>query len=1477
MKKFLDVFPTLELDNKLKELLREVEVTKVATASLTNSLNIYIKSNHLIFKKNIARLKKEIKKQVIPHFDVEEVIIKEEYDLSVQYTPKNLLDEYTDSLIFQLEEESQLSGQCLKKAEIVFVTDDAIKITVEDNFVSRSKIDTIKELLIVTVKDICKVDLKVEVVFVVSEKNFEKRNEKIIEQHTNKIMRDSSYFNKNTEVIEKVEDASIKAKESKEKKSFYTPPIKKSKDPDVIYGMDFEDECIELKEVIGEMGEITFRGQIISMDIREIRNEKSIVMCDITDFTDTIRFKMFLRNDQLSSVTDEMKKGKFFKIKGVTGFDTFEKETAILSVKGIKKTSDFRSKRMDTAEMKRVELHCHTKMSDMDAVSDGTALIKCAHSWGHKALAITDHGVVQGYTGPKYALKDIQKEDKVNGKEPFKMIMGLEAYLVDDLEEIAVNATTESLDDAYVIFDIETTGFSAIKDKIIEIGAVKLVKGEIVDRYSTFVNPKIPIPFKIQELTGINDSMVIDAPEIQAVLPEFLEFIGDAVLVAHNASFDVGFIQQNCRYQELSDKFVYLDTVALSRVLLPQLGRYKLNQVAKALKINLLNHHRAVDDAEATAQIFLKFIEMLKDREIYDLKGINQFGTMNPNAIRKMPTYHAIILVKNLTGRRNMYKLVSESHIKYYNMRPRIPKSLFNQHREGLILGSACEAGELYQAILREKSQEVIAELCDYYDYYEIQPRGNNQFLIESDKVANVNSVHDLEKINKKIVGLGEKFNKPVVATCDVHFINPEDAIYRTMITANKYKDAENQPPIYLHTTDEMLEEFSYLGSEKAFEVVVKNTNMIADMIDNIPAVRPDKCPPVLENSDQELRDICYDTAHKFYGEDIPKLVIDRLERELTSIISNGYSVLYIISQKIVDDSVAHGYLVGSRGSVGSSFVATMARITEVNPLPPHYRCEKCFYSDFESEEVKSYAGSCGWDMPEKKCPQCGEDLMRDGFDIPFETFLGFKGDKEPDIDLNFSGEYQAAAHKYTEELFGEGYTFKAGTIGTVADKTAFGYVKKFYDERGITKRGCEINRIAQGCTNVRRNTGQHPGGIIVMPHGEDINSFIPIQRAANKVDSDIITTHFDYHSFDHNLLKLDILGHDDPTIIRVMEDLIEEMTGEKFDATRIPLDDQGVMDLFAGTEILGIKPEDISGTKVGCLGVPEFGTEFVIQMVIDAKPKSISDLIRISGLSHGTDVWLNNAQTLIQEGLATISTAICTRDDIMTYLINIGMDSSLSFNIMEMVRRGKGLTPEWEEAMLEAGVPEWYIGSCKKIKYMFPKAHAAAYVMMAYRIAYCKVNYPLAYYAAYFGIRAKAFNYGTMCLGKSKLDYILKDLLNRTEKLSKTEEDTVRDMRLVQEMYARGYEFAPIDIYKSKARYFQIQDGKLLPPLSSIDGMGEKVPLAVESAAKDGPFLSRDDFRQRTKATQTTIDHMVELGLFGDLPASSQYSLFDL
>lgn len=1521
-KKFTEVFPGLKLDTSCKDLFEQVEVEKITATKRRDFLRVYIQCDRLIQKDMILAVEGEIQKQLFPGTGMT-VKFYEKYHLSSQYNPQKLMEVYRDSILLELKNFSHVEYTMFRSAELFYPEEERIRLTMVDTVLYRSKEEELIRILEKIFNERCGFAVSFEAEYIEQKKKENEADNLRIAGEVAEIVRRASLGEhvaqaEGTEgiagnasretkgvqsaalgAVAQADAAQEKAGGSQNaveaapnsfskgkgkgfsKRDNYKQAVKRSDNPDVIYGRDFEEDAIAIEEIVGEMGEVIIRGKILAFDKREIRNEKTILIFDVTDFTDTITVKMFARNDQVAEITEGIKPGAFIKLKGVTMVDRFDNELTIGSVAGIKKIPDFTTSRNDNSPRKRVELHCHTKMSDMDGVSEAKDIVKRAYKWGHPAIAITDHGVAQAFPDANHVWEDLWKAEKAKRKEAgeenpdsndfFKVIYGVEAYLVDDLREIVENGKGQDLDGSFVVFDIETTGFSPVKNRIIEIGAVRVENGAIADRYSTFVNPDVPIPFEIEKLTGINDEMVVDAPMIETVLPEFLQFCEGAVLVAHNANFDMSFILENAARQNLPCDLTYVDTVGIARILLPHQAKHTLDAVAKTMSVSLENHHRAVDDAAATAEIFVKFIPRLKAEGADTLEKVNALGASSPEIVKRSATYHAIILAKNNTGRVNLYTLISESHLTYYSKRPRIPKSLLQKHREGLLVGSACEAGELYRALLEGAAETEIARLVNFYDYLEIQPLGNNQFMIESDRLPDINSMEDIRNINRRVVELGEQFNKPVVATCDVHFLDPEDEVYRRIIMAGKgFKDADEQAPLYLRTTEEMLAEFEYLGSEKAEEVVITNTNRIADMVETMSPVRPDKCPPVIPDSDKTLTAICYNRAHEMYGEVLPEIVEARLQKELDSIIKNGFAVMYIIAQKLVWKSVEDGYLVGSRGSVGSSFVATMSGITEVNPLSPHYYCKQCHYSDFTSDEVRAYAGRAGCDMPDKKCPVCGAPLKKDGFDIPFETFLGFKGDKEPDIDLNFSGEYQSKAHKYTEVIFGAGQTFRAGTIGTLADKTAFGYVKNYYEERGRRKRNCEINRIVAGCTGVRRSTGQHPGGIVVLPVGEDINSFTPVQHPANDMTTDIVTTHFDYHSIDHNLLKLDILGHDDPTMIRMLQDL----TG--IDPVKIPLDDPQVMSLFKSTDALGITPDQIGGCPLGALGIPEFGTEFVIQMLLDTKPSSFSDLVRISGLSHGTDVWLGNAQTLIEEGKATISTAICTRDDIMIYLIGMGVESSLSFTIMESVRKGKGLKPEMEEAMKAANVPDWYIWSCKKIKYMFPKAHAAAYVMMAWRIAYCKVNYPLAYYAAYFSIRASAFSYEIMCQGQKHLEAVMADYNKRKDSLSKKEQDTAKDMKIVQEMYARGYDFVPIDIFKAQSRLFQVVDGKLMPSLNSIDGLGEKAADAIVEAAKNGPFLSKDDFRSRTKVSKTVVDLMDSLNLLGDLPESNQISLFD-
>ncbi|MBQ3513773.1 MAG: PolC-type DNA polymerase III [Lachnospiraceae bacterium] len=1484
---FYEVFCELKTPEELTGEFSEVLVERLLMKKAINLLEVHILSTKLIHKKSIMLMEKAIKNYMFERAQTK-IKIVERYELSELYNPEKLFLLYKDSFLLDFKERSNVEYRLVQASEWFF-DNNIITLTLEDTFLAKNKSVSIKKYIEEVYQSKFGMAVQVGFDYTLAQKEQLRQAHKMhkLELEVNSILEEvdsrskadsvtsskakETDGNKKSATVRSSETAKSNGDASKQNggnRSYFNQEngFRKQRpadDPDVFYGKNCEGDIIEIKDIITEMGEVVIHGELLNLDTREIRSEKTILIFSITDYTDTIVVKIFVPNVLLPDLLGNLKSGKFYKIKGNAILDKYDHEVSISSVVGMKEIPDFRVKRKDLSLEKRVELHLHTVMSESDSVVGIKDVIKLAKSWGHKAMAITDHGVVQAFPVAAHCL---DKDDD------FKLLYGVEGYFVDDLKTVVVNSKNQSLQDDYVVFDIETTGFSPVKNKIIEIGAVKVRNGVIVDKFSHFVNPKEPIPPNIESLTGISDRMVIEEPTIEVILPEFLKFCEGSVLVAHNADFDVSFIREKSRELNLAFAPTYLDTVLLSRFLITGISKYTLDSVAKYMGVKLTDHHRAVNDAQATAEIFVKFIPMLNSKGIETLDSLNAMSQMSPEAIKAAPSYHGILIAKNELGRVNLYRLISESHLTYFSKRPRMPKSLIEQYREGLIVGSACEAGELYKAILMDKGAAEISRLAQFYDYFEIQPLGNNFFMLESDKYP-VSSVEDLKEINRKIVALGEEFKKPVVATCDVHFIEPEDSIYRAIIQASKkYKDADNQPPLYFRTTEEMLEEFEYLGSEKAYEVVIENTNKISDMVERISPVRPDKCPPVIDQSDATLTKICYDKAHEIYGPELPPQVLERLERELNSIISNGFAVMYIIAQKLVWDSNDHGYLVGSRGSVGSSFVATMAGITEVNPLSAHYICKNCHYVDFDSDEVKAFAGRSGCDMPDKNCPNCGEPLMKEGHDIPFETFLGFKGDKEPDIDLNFSGEYQACAHAYTEELFGKGKAFRAGTIGSVADKTAYSYVYKYFEERQQNKRRAEMERLSLGCTGVKRTTGQHPGGMIVLPRNEEIYSFTPIQHPANDVNSPIITTHFEYHSIDHNLLKLDILGHDDPSMIRMMEDL----TG--IDAKTIKLDDKKVMSLFHNTEALGITPEDIGGTKLGSLGIPEFGTDFVIQMLIDTNPQSFSDLVRISGLSHGTDVWLGNAQTLIQEGKALISTAICTRDDIMIYLINMGMDKGLSFTIMESVRKGKGLKPEWEEEMLAHNVPDWYIWSCKKIKYMFPKAHAAAYVMMAWRIAYFKVYYPLAYYATFFSIRAKAFSYEKMCQGRERLEMSIKEITSKPkEEQTAVEQDSLRDMKLVQEMYARGFEFLPLDIFVADDVKFQIMDGKIMPSLVTIDGLGDKAATALKEAAKNGPFLSKDDLKERAKISATVTDKMQELGLLGDIPESNQLSfVFD-
>ena len=1503
-KLFFEVFPELNMDKELSSLFEDTMIEKVVMKQAERQLIISLLSKHLISRPKIVQVEDIICGHLFRGRGYK-VIIDDRYELSSQYNTRTLTEVYKDSILYDVEKISHVGYRLLKRAEWYYA-DDIITLAMEDSKLSKSHSIGIKKYLEETYKKRFGMDIKVGFDYTESDKEMLRRaNEQKMKLEIEAILSnvhedadltlDGKSVDKKKLVGEGKKDAPAEkkapAQDEKPKETFAARRKKyTSNDPDVFYGRDCEGELVKISTLVDGIGEVCIHGQLIKMEEKVLRNGKTLFICNITDFEDTIAFKIFASEDDAPVYKDELKEGSFYRLKGVPLYDTFSKELNIASVRGIKHIPDFRVPRVDTSLEKRVELHMHTVMSEMDSVVDIEKIVKRANDWGHPAIAITDHGVAQAFPIAAHAK---------GMKDGFKLIFGCEGYFVDDLKNLVINPKGQDLNTEYIVFDIETTGLSQKKNKIIEIGAVKVKDGEEIDRFSEFINPEEPIPYSIEQLTSITDEMVMHAPTVDVILPKFLEFCGDDIVVAHNAAFDTGFIKKNAR--DLGMKFdnTIMDTMTLSHVLLPELGKFTLDRVCKALNVKNEHHHRAVDDANATAKIFVKLYEMLVERGVKTVEDVNELGSASDDTIKKGRTYHGIILAKNEIGRVNLYRLISEAHVRYFNRRPRMPMSMINKYREGLILGSACEAGELFRAVVDDAPDEEIARLVNFFDYLEIQPIGNNEFMTR--KKENPCTIEDLQNYNKRIVELGRLFNKPVVATCDVHFLDPEDSIYRAIIMKSKgFEDAVNQPPLYFRTTEEMLAEFEYLGSEKAREVVITNTNLIADMVEYMDPVRPDKAPPIIENSDETLTNICYEKAHKIYGPDLPEVVVERLERELHSIISNGFAVMYIIAPKLVWDSNDHGYLVGSRGSVGSSFVATMAGITEVNPLSAHYICPECHFVDFDSDIVKSYSGMSGCDMPDRDCPRCGHPLIKEGHDIPFETFLGFKGDKEPDIDLNFSGEYQSCAHAYTEVLFGKGKAFRAGTVTTVADKTAYGYVynyfkdlakdearaeatamgdltqkeiEKYVDEKAIvTKRSCEMERLAIGCTGVKRSTGQHPGGMIVLPRHEEIYSFTPIQKPANDMTTDVVTSHFEYHSIDHNLLKLDILGHDDPTMIRRLEDL----TG--LDATTIRLDDPDVMALFHGTESLHITPEDINGIPLGSLGVPEFGTDFAMQMLIDANPQNFSDLVRIAGLAHGTDVWLGNAQELIKSGQCTISTAICCRDDIMVYLIHMGLESGTAFQIMENVRKGnvaKGKCAKWEEwkeDMKAHGVPDWYIWSCQKIKYMFPKAHAAAYVMMAWRIAYFKVNYPLQYYAAFFSIRASAFSYEMMCFGKEKVLYHI-NMIQSIDKNKRTakDEDKLKDLKLVLEMYARGFEFMPIDIYVADDIRFQVIDGKIMPSLASIEGMGEKAAKQLKDAAGKGKFISKEDLQAHSKIGKSAIDKLSELGILDGMPDTNQ------
>ena len=1426
-----DYLEKLEIKNiRLEKQLKEVQVSKVVYFKEDRVIYMYLISKEIISHEILDLLREELLCK-LKYF--KNIRIKIKFTGFGRKSEKDIIKAYWHNIIYILKNICPAIEGWKKQIEYMCL-DNMLKIKIpKDIFYEKLKKNNIEEVIRNILLEELGIDYEVKVEKAIGEKIDKK---KLIEKA-------------DKEIEELIKELDFDVKEEHDEEEGYV--IKDEYDEHMIYGEDVNSLVHPIKDLNQNSKTVAIVGEIFHIENKELRNGKILSIMSITDNTSSINCKLFLNDLNKDKILNAVKEGSYVKIKGDILFDTYQRELT-MTISGIR--AEVKPQREDTCKKgKRVELHAHTQMSSMDALCSTKKLVKQAAAWGHKAIAITDHGVVQAFP----EAMDAGKSNNI------KILYGVEGYLVEDNAPVIKNANDESLSQTFVVFDLETTGFSNKNDKITEIGAVKIENFKVVDRFSQLINPQKDISYKVQELTGITNDLIKDKPTIEEVLPKFIEFIGDSVMVAHNADFDMGFMQQKCREQNIEFKNTSVDTLTLARTLLPHMKRFRLNLIAKELGVPLLNHHRAVDDAEATAHIFIKFLEMIQKRGGEKLSDINTIlGNID---YTKLTTNHITLIAKNQAGIKNLYKIVSDAHINHYHRAPRILKSVLEQYKEGIIVGSACEAGEVFQAVKQNKSEEELERIISLYDYIEVMPIDNNRFMIDKGEVEDE---EELRELNRRLIEVAKKFGKIPVATGDVHFIDKHEAVFRKVLKYSQgFKVDEEETYLHFRTTDEMLEEFKYLGEDLAYEVVVENTNKVADMVEKVLPIPNETFPPRIEGSDKELRDMCNAKAERIYGSPLPDVVRKRLDRELNSIINNGYAVMYIIAQKLVTKSLADGYLVGSRGSVGSSLAATMSDITEVNPLPAHYVCENpdCKYSYFY--EIGEWGS--GADLPDKDCPKCGRPLKKDGHDIPFEVFLGFEGDKEPDIDLNFSGSYQPVIHKYTEVLFGEGHTYKAGTIGTVAEKTAFGYAKKFVEENDLNSTSAEVLRLANGCTGVKRTTGQHPGGIMVIPDYKDVYDITPIQYPANDPSCGVITTHFDYHSISGRILKLDILGHDVPTIIRMIEDITGKI------ATEIPLDDKETMSLFTSTEALGVTPEEIN-CPIGCLAIPEFGTKFVRQMLLDTKPKTFAELVRISGLSHGTDVWLNNAQDLVVEGTVEFKEVISTRDDIMNYLIFKGLPPKMAFTIMESVRKGKGLKPEFIEEMKKNDVPDWYIGSCQKIKYMFPKAHAVAYVMMSFRLAYYKVHYPEAFYATYFTMKAEDFDADLIVKGLDAIKNKMDEITSMGNDATAKEKNMLTVLEVAYEMYARGIKILPVDIYESDAKEFKVVGEKqILPPMIALQGVGENAAIHIQQERENGEFISKEDLQKRTKISKTVIETLTIHGSLDNMSEKNQLSLF--